>query len=80
MKRGQDQTVFILSILLGIFFVVLFYDKGVGVSYTIFTLMVLLFYAIVIRDQGCQKWYIHVGSGYIFLLSTIFVRSDFFSV
>lgn len=78
MKRGQDQTVFILSILLGIFFVVLFYDKGVGVSYTIFTLMVLLFYAIVIRDQGCQKWYIHVGSSYIFLLSTIFVRSDFF--
>ncbi len=77
MKRGQDQSVFILSILLGVCFVILFYDKELGVSYTIFTLMILLYYAIVIKKQACQKWYFHMGSGYIFLLSTIFIRSDF---
>lgn len=55
-----------------------FYDGQFGISYTIFTLVLLAFYGLFISKSGCNKKYYYLGSGYIFLLSTIYMRSDLY--
>ncbi|GKX31433.1 hypothetical protein SH1V18_39130 [Vallitalea longa] len=78
LKVSNDKILSFLSIILGVLWIIFFYDYDIGISYTVYTLLIVAFqyFALYKNDKLRNKSYI-IGSIYIILLSTIFFRSDF---
>ncbi|GMQ57845.1 hypothetical protein AN1V17_22400 [Vallitalea sediminicola] len=77
LKINHEKTVGILSIMLGVLFVVFFFEHKIGISYTIYTIILVGYYyfALHIKKEFKSKVYIG-GTIYIILLSSVFFRSD----
>lgn len=78
LKINHVKILGILSIILGVLFVIFFYEHKIGISYTIYNIVLVAYHYFALRTKKEFRSKVYFGGIiYIILLSTIYLRSDF---